>query len=629
MVSGSREAVLPWSDRMKRLEILFPFFATLFSFFWCATAGFSEVSADRSPCKVLMDARGKSLYVLEHSSRSLAVLDLRSEKVSKRIELPERPTDMTMCSMTETLYVTTDSCEGEVLVLDLKKGRITRRLRVGHTPMAPVLSQDGKRLYVCNRFNNDVSVLSLDQGQEIARIPVLREPTAAVLAGKELLFVANLLPEGPSNLDVVAAAVSVIDTNRNEALETLRMVNGSIVLRGICASPDRRFVYVTHGLARFHLPTTQLERGWMNTNALSVIDAESVQLVNTVLLDDVDLGAANPWGIACTEDGQWLCASLAGAHEICVIDRRALHEKLDRVAGGEAVSEVSRTSLDVPNDLAFLVGLKRRLGLKGNGPRGIAVFQGKAYAAEYFADSIGVVDLDPGVYHRPRSIALGSDMELSEVRKGEMYFNDAQLCFQRWQSCASCHPDARADGLNWDLLNDGMGNPKNTKSMLWAHRTPPAMITGVRDSAEVAVRSGIRFIQFAVRPEEDARAIDAYLSSLEPVPSPFLVQGELSPAAQRGKRIFERADCASCHAPPLFTDLSSYDVGTGTEREQGQAFDTPTIVENWRTAPYLYDGRAATMMEVLTTFNQGDRHGRTSDLSEEELSDLVEYILSQ
>ena len=37
--------------------------------------------------------------------------------------------------------------------------------------------------------------------------------------------------------------------------------------------------------------------------------------------------------------------------------------------------------------------------------------------------------------------------EMTEVRKGEQYFNDATLCFQKWQSCASCHPDARADGL--------------------------------------------------------------------------------------------------------------------------------------------------------------------------------------
>jgi len=48
----------------------------------------------------------------------------------------------------------------------------------------------------------------------------------------------------------------------------------------------------------------------------------------------------------------------------------------------------------------------------------------------------------------------------------------------------------------------------------------------------------------------------------------------------------------------------------------------------WRTAPYLFDGRAVTMRDVLTTYNPEDRHGITSNLSEQEIADLIEYILS-
>src|SRR5204862_1447522 len=98
-----------------------------------------------------------------------------------------------------------------------------------------------------------------------------------------------------------------------------------------------------------------------------------------------------------------------------------------------------------------------------------------------------------------------SDLEETTVRKGEKLFNDGLLSFQGWLSCASCHgPDGRVDGLNWDLLNDGIGNPKNTKSLLLAHRTPPAMSQGVREDAEEAVRAGIRHILFAERPDRDA-----------------------------------------------------------------------------------------------------------------------------
>ena len=177
-----------------------------------------------------------------------------------------------------------------------------------------------------------------------------------------------------------------------------------------------------------------------------------------------------------------------------------------------------------------------------------------------------------------------------------MLFDDATICYQSWQSCASCHPDARADALNWDLMNDGIGNPKNSKSMLLAHVTPPAMSKGVRETAEQAVRSGITHILFSHRPEEEALAIDAYLKSLTPVPSPYLVDGQLSPAAQRGQLLFEsaRINCRRCHPAPLYTDLKTHSIGKPQSSRFDNQFDTPTLVEVWRTAPYLHDGRYRT-----------------------------------
>jgi cytochrome c peroxidase len=210
-----------------------------------------------------------------------------------------------------------------------------------------------------------------------------------------------------------------------------------------------------------------------------------------------------------------------------------------------------------------------------------------------------------------------------------MLFHDAGLCFQQWQSCASCHPGSgRADVLNWDLLNDGIGNPKNTKSLLLAHRTPPSMSLGVRETAEAAVRAGIRYIQFAVRPESDAVAIDEYLKSLTPIPSPYLVEGKPGPAALRGQQVFQDAGCASCHSGPLYTNGQLYDVGTRSGLDAGP-FDTPTLVEIWRTAPYLHDGRAAIIQDVLTTCNPDNKHGKTSELTVEQIADLTEFVLTR
>ena len=154
------------------------------------------------------------------------------------------------------------------------------------------------------------------------------------------------------------------------------------------------------------------------------------------------------------------------------------------------------------------------------------------------------------------------------------------------------------------------------------------MITGIRASAEIAVRAGFHHIQFSDRPEEDAVCVDEYMKSMRPVPSPYLVNGKLSKLAKQGKALYTKAGCDLCHHGEYLTDGVKYNVGTGVEEYDGVAFDTPTLKEVWRTAPYLYNGSAKTIKEVLTEFNKKDQHGITSKLSEKELEALEQYILS-
>ncbi len=582
-----------------------------------------------SPETLVTDSAGKTLYVAARTGKQVICVDVASGKVTKSLPVPGTPTGLAIGNTSNRLFVTDGQPQGKVLVIDLKTDAVAGEIPVGHTPGAPILSPDEKNLYVANRFNHDVVILNVENKQEVARIAVAREPIAMALTpdGK-MLVVANHLSDMAGDGNVVTSQVTLIDTSANKVAKAIQLPNGSTGLRGVCVSPDGKFAYVTHILARYQLPTTQLERGWINTNALSIVDLKKQELLNTVLLDDVDLGAANPWGVVVSGDGKWICVAHAGTHEVSVIETQGLHDRLARVAAGEKVSDASSSSEDVPNDLAFLVGLRRRLKLEGNGPRGLAQVGSRVYAAQYFNDTIASINILPDSQPDYQTIELGPKKELTEIRRGELNFHDASFCFQKWLSCVSCHPDARTDSLNWDLLNDGMGNPKSAKSMLYAHVTPPAMIKGIRPDAETAVRAGMKFTLFAIRPEEESRAMDAYLKSLEPVPSPRLVNGQLSEAAQRGKAVFEKAACNRCHTGDYFTDKRKYNIGTGIGMENGSEFDTPTLKEVWRTAPYLYDGRARTMKEVLTRYNKDDQHGLTSQLSEQELNDLEEYVLS-
>ncbi|MCX7817661.1 MAG: cell surface protein [Kiritimatiellae bacterium] len=590
----------------------------------CAAAG------PVSPLAIAVSPDGSNVWVAGATGRCVAHVDLVAGQVRAVWPLPAEPAALVVSKDGARLWVAGGTGTGQVWVVETADGRLLHDWPAGHSPVALAIAPDGAQLYVCDRFGGVVRAIQTSDGTQIGQVSMPREPIACALTpdGSRLVVV-NHLPAVPATAEVVALDVVILSAADLKVLATVRLPNGCSVGRGVALSPDGRFAYVTSILGRFTLPTTQLDRGWMMTAALSVVDVAAGRLVNTVLLDEIDHGAANPWGVAVSADGRWLVVAHSGTHELSVIDRAALHDRLDRVARGEAVTPVSSTPAQVPNDLAFLVDIRERVRLPGNSPRGVAVVGDRACAAMYFTDSLAVVPL-AGPPRRPSEIRLGSsESPMSIVRRGEMLFHDAALCFQEWQSCASCHPDGRVDGLNWDLLNDGMGNPKQTKSLVLAHQTPPAMLSGVRATAEIAVRSGIRFIQFAVRPEEEAQAMDEYLKALAPVNSPHRApDGSLTDAARRGEAVFRKAGCEECHPPPLYTTLKSYDVGTGVGPDANKPLDTPTLREVWRTAPYLDDGRAATLRDVVTTFNKDDRHGETSKLTPAEIDDLVQYLLS-
>jgi DNA-binding beta-propeller fold protein YncE len=579
----------------------------------------AKASIYASPVALAMDSQGHHLYIAEQTKNSVADVDIDSKLVVRQFDVNGPVYGLTIAG--NNLYVTSGQANGCVSVFDLNMGQSIQSMAVGHTPMSPKVSSDRHWLVICNRFNNTVGIKSLTSNDPWVDVPVPREPVAvAITPDNSLAIVANHIQAGRSDVNFVAPVVSLIDMASQKKIMDILLPNGSSGVRDVCISPDGHYAYLTHLIGRFQMPTTQVDRGWMNTNALSIIDLQTYTRLTTVLLDDVDTGAANPWGVTCSPDGKLLIVSISGTHELCLIDRARLHDKI------EQAEDVSK----IPNDLNFLHDLRQRLPLSGQGPRGAAVMYGdKIYAALYFADAIDVIKYSPATGARlESSIALGTETVLTQVRKGEMRFHDALQCFQHWQTCASCHPDGFVDGLNWDLLNDGIGNSKNAKSLLLSHYTPPVMSSGIRPDAETAVRAGMRYIEFVAIDENDANALDAYLKAKEPITSPYLVNGQLSTAALRGQNVFNAAGCAYCHSGPYLTDMKSYNVGTGLGREADWLWDTPTLINVWKTAPYLHDGRAVTIRDVLTIDNPNNEHGVTSTLTDQEIYDLVEYVLS-
>ena len=570
------------------------------------------VSGDLSPYTSIngLVTLGDDLYASDETGHHVYKLSLTGE-LSKTYT-SERQINNVVTDGTY-LYALEGGLDGTLVKLSTDLS-VVATAEVGHTPSDLVVID--QKAYVANRFSGTVSVLALSDMTVSKTVAIEgREPIALAVAGADV-YVACHLPDESTKESVMSANVNVISTATDEVTKIIPMVNGSSGVKDICVDPAGERIYISHIVGRYAYPTTQLDRAWINSNCFTILDTASKEIRCTVLLDEVDQGAANPWGITVSADGATLCVALSGLHEIMTVDIAAMNAKIQAVADKTSDAKVANLS-SIVDYLPFLNGCRRRITV-GEGVRSITEKNGVLYCGNYFDGTVTAVDLASGAVN---TLGFVDQPEANEVRMGQMLWSDANNCYQRWQSCNSCHPDAVVDGFNWDNLNDGIGGGgKSARSMLYSHRTPPVMSTGIRPSAEVAVAAGMKFIQFNTLSEENLAMIDEYLKYLYPQSSPELNRdGTLTESAIAGKALFEK-NCASCHPAPLYTDNNLYDVGTKHFSGDSGVYDVPTLNEVWRTAPYLHDGSLNTIEEVVRLF--------AKDLTDAEVKQLADYVRS-
>ena len=121
--------------------------------------------------------------------------------------------------------------------------------------------------------------------------------------------------------------------------------------------------------------------------------------------------------------------------------------------------------------------------------------------------------------------------------------------------------------------------------------------------------------------------MDTFFMAIKPIPSPSLVKGRLSASALRGKEIYNggKAACAACHPGPLFTDMKLHNVVLFDKYDANKQWDTPSLIECWRTAPYGHLGSMLTIKEIVEFAGMSNA---SSKLTQEEIDDLVEFVSS-
>jgi YVTN family beta-propeller protein len=579
----------------------------------------------RSPVEIIPSPDKTKLFICEQTAKRIAIFNLKDEVVEGVIRLPNEVTGCAVTGDGATIYATIGSewwPTGYVCVVDVASGTVVKRIAVGHYPRSPVLTPDGTKLYVNNMFGNNVSVIDVASNTKIKTIDVVREPYASAMSPDgRILVVGNSLPDDRStDTTFVSCKVSLIDVATDEVSKEIRLTRGSHSVFGLTVSPDSKYAYATHLIGKFNLIGTTVEKGWLHTNNLAVIDLTAGEFVNDVCLDLSSMGAGNPWGVKCTDDGQFMVIVHAGSNEISFIKMDEFMDSvLIRTARGD----------DMQQEFTSMLKSRKKIPAKTKGPRALALIGNLAYTAGYFDDVEGRLEeyeISLSTSRASYTFTIGESQAWTGERHGESNYYDADLCFQKWQSCHSCHPLTRPDALNWILGGGAVVAPKNAKSMLYSWWTPPTTWTGRRGHCQQSIVAGIEVELFRAATRDLAGPLDTLFMYMKPMPSPKLEKGRLSAAAQRGKAIFyneDKVDCIVCHPPPLFTDNLFWNTGVPDPFDANTQWVTPHLAECWRTGPYGHLGSYWGIREILELESHSNAY---QNLTVEEMDDLVAYI---
>ena len=334
-----------------------------------------------------------------------------------------------------------------------------------------------------------------------------------------------------------------------------------------------------------------------------------------------NLVTANPWEVAISPNGKQLFAVFSGTDDLFVCK----------------VIDDDYREIDYQSYLRV-----------GHNPRAVRVAPDGKHFYVYNALDFNVVAYDSDRLRPVASISVSDNPLGEEVLLGKRLFYSAlqPIVGRRWISCSSCHPDGQPDGRTWHNP-EGLRNTQSLAGLAWTH---PIHWSADRDEVqdfEHTIRGrlmqGRGLIRGKLHPElgtpnkglsPKLDALAAYTNSHKYALSPYAKKG-LSTGAIRGRAVFNSVNtgCAKCHAGPLYTDSKlgtqerfiRHDVGTGNDdpgEKMGPAYDTPTLLGVYRTAPYLHHGKARTLEEVLTTFNPSDKHGTTSHLTKAQIADF-------
>jgi YVTN family beta-propeller protein len=581
-----------------------------------------------SPLEMVLSPDGGRLYVICQASDELRVVDLESGKVVTVVPLGRAPRGITLSPDGTQIYVT-NSTDDTVSVIDAATLKVTRTLPTGFEPAGIVIDRTGETLYIANRLSGDISVIDVKTGQETKRLLAGRGASYLALSpdGK-LIYGTHIYPNPGAFRTPPNSEVTVIDTERQKVVERKPVHNVAGVFH-IALSADGKLGVAAQLRPKNLVPLAHVEHGWVFGNSLTLF-GEDIGGTVQVPIDELDRYYSLPWGVVIAPDKSKIFVTTAASESVTVVDvARLLH--FVRSRNERFVNDLSASA-------NYVIG---RIPV-GHNPRGVLLSKDgrRLYVANRLDDNIAVIDTAANLV--VSTIDLGGPKTVNALRRGERLFFTADYAFQGQFGCSNCHLDATIDGLQWDLEPDGFGKDiVDNRSLEDLSGTEPFKWNG--GNPDMPTECGPRTEKFFFRSQSfaDHELTDlvTFVYSLPYRPNRYrLANGELTPAQERGKAIFERTaykngkpipqtnQCTYCHSGPKFTNQKQLGVGTGKSSDRSPVLDVPHLRNVAYSAPYLHDGSARSLEEIWTVFNPKDTHGVTNDLAKDELNDLIEYL---
>jgi len=188
-------------------------------------------------------------------------------------------------------------------------------------------------------------------------------------------------------------------------------------------------------------------------------------------------------------------------------------------------------------------------------------------------------------------------------------------------ACASCHAEGGEDGHVWRF--SGIGARRTQAVHVGLEGTQPFHWNGdMHDLTELMGEVFVTRMGGVHESAERQNALEGWLFALRPPPA---MRDLSEPSAERGQKLFESGEvgCTACHSGEALTNNESFDVGTA----DGRRLQVPSLRGVAYRAPFIHDGCAATLRQRFdASCGGGDLHGKTSQLSSEEIDDLVAYL---